>query len=132
MIVINNKGRLINSNPYYKMKKITSLVLLLTSIAPMALAIDTSPTEAPVVNVFEALISIMNWLFAILLVTAAIFLIIAGYFFVTAQGEPDKVKTARNFVMYAAIGVLIAFLAKGLVVLVGYIVGETIEVPTGV
>lgn len=61
---------------------------------------------------------IINWLFAILLVIAAIAIIVAAYFFVTAAGDPDKTKTARNFVLYALIGVLVGFMAKGLIALV--------------
>ena len=79
---------------------------------------------APNVNVMNALDSIVNWLFAILLVIAALFIIIAAYDFVTASGDPEKATKARNFVMYAVIGVMIAFLAKGLVYLVGTIVNK--------
>ncbi len=66
---------------------------------------------------------LMNYLFSILLIVAAIFIIIAAFMFVTASGDPDKTKTARNFVLYALIGVLVAFGAKGLVSLVGTIAG---------
>jgi len=69
-------------------------------------------------NVDSTLENIGNWLFATLMVIAFIFLIIAGYFFVTAQGDPEKVKTARNFVLYAVIGVLVALISRGLIMLV--------------
>jgi len=84
-----------------------------------------APDKAPVVIIMGeegVLDRITNWLFSALLVIAAIFIIIAGYLFVTAMGDPDKTKTARNFVMWALIGVLVAFCAKGLVLLVDTIV----------
>jgi phosphoglycerol transferase MdoB-like AlkP superfamily enzyme len=74
------------------------------------------------VDVMEVLNNIVNWLFAILLVVAVIYLILAGYFFVTSQGEPDKMSKARNMVLYALIGVLVAFVSKGLIELVRRIV----------
>ena len=117
-----------------KMKKyiiLAQFLALSVGAASVAIAqvgpIDTAPVEAPDVNVVDALNSIINWLFAFLLIIAALFLIVAGFYFVTAQGDADKVKTARQFVLYALIGVLIGFLAKGLVILVGFIVGQEIS-----
>ena len=111
------------------MKKIT-LALTVTglAIAPlMALAafgdITTAPEREVCCGPESIAVSLVNWLFGILLVVAVIFIIIAAYFFVTAQGDPEKTKSARNFVLYAVIGVLVAFAAKGLVMLVGTIAG---------
>lgn len=82
----------------------------------------TSPETVPETDIMILLGSVMNWMFAILLIVAAIFIIIAAFHFVTAAGDPDKTKTARNFVLYALIGVLVAFAARGLVELVRLIV----------
>jgi len=82
------------------------------------IGLAAAPGSAPDVDIMELLDSITNWLFVILLIVAAIFIIMAGYFFVTAMGDPDKVKKARDFVLYAAIGVLVGFAAKGLVSLI--------------
>lgn len=73
---------------------------------------------APSVNVIEALESVTNWLFAILLIVAVIFLIIAGFYFIFAQGDPDKVSKARSMVLWSLVGVAVAVLARGLVILV--------------
>jgi len=104
------------------MKKILSgLVLASLLIMPaIGLAYETPPAS-PEVNVMEMISSITNWLFAILLIMAAIFIIIAGFFFVTAMGDPEKVKSARNFVLWALIGVAVGIAAKGLIILVEFI-----------
>ncbi len=112
------------------MKKILSHIasvgLLAVLLLPLlAFAQQPGPGDAPAwgeVDIMQTLARISDWLFALLLIVAAIFIIVAGYFFVTAQGDPDKVGTARQFVLYALIGVLVGFLAKGLVVLVDMIV----------
>lgn len=118
------------------MKKIllnvASIGLLATLFLPLIVLAQwggVGDAEAPVtaptwgeVDVIDALGRISNWLFAILLIVAAIFLIVAGYFFVTARGDTDKVTTARQFVLWALIGVLVGFLAKGLVMLVNKMV----------
>ncbi len=82
------------------------------------IAIAAVPATAPTLVIMTVLNNIVNWLFSILLIVAAIFIIVAAYFFVTAMGDTDKVATARMFVLYALIGVLVAFCARGLVALV--------------
>ncbi len=111
-------------------KTILSSILLVTLVLAPSVALGaiwdwdwggSSPNTAPTLDVLDVLDNITNWLFAILLIVAAIFIIAAGYYFVTAQGDSDKTQKARNWVMYALIGVLVGFVAKGLVMLVGTI-----------
>jgi len=119
------------------MKKILASLVLIASLAiplvGLAVNIPTGTTvpEAPTISICcgsgTLIWSITNWLFIILLAIAAIAIIVAGYFFVTATGDPDKTKKARDFVLYAVIGVLVGFAAKGLVVLMGTIAGESIS-----
>jgi hypothetical protein len=71
----------------------------------------------------NTLYNVRDWLFTILLTVAAIFIIIAGYNFVTAGGDPTKITAARNFVLYALIGVLVAIASTGMIELVKKIVG---------
>jgi len=109
------------------MKKVLpSLALIAVIFLPLITTAQVpGPEDTPDredVQVMEVLERISDWLFAILLIVAVIFITIAGYFFVTAAGDTDKVKRARDFVMYALIGVLVGFLAKGLVKLVETIV----------
>jgi len=101
-------------------KKILSIAMASLLLAPLAVSaqIGGQPGNAPTVDVMKALDSITNWLFVILIVIAVISIIIAAYFFITAQGDADKVGKARQFVLYALIGVAVAILAKGLVLLV--------------
>lgn len=105
------------------MRKILLGLTLSSLILPIAVFAQNEIVEAPYVDVMSALDSITDALFSILLIVAAIAIILAAYFFVTAAGEADKVKKARDFVLYALVGVLIAFLAKGLVMLIAQILG---------
>jgi hypothetical protein len=71
----------------------------------------------------NTLYNVRDWLFYILLIVAAIFIIIAGYNFVTAGGDPGKIKTAKDYILWALIGVLVSFAARGLVGLIRVIAG---------
>ena len=102
------------------MKKYLLSVIILSLVLTPALA---SAQDILRDNDFiDALNSIVNWLFTVLLIVAVIFILIAAFNFITAAGDPEKVKTARQFVIYALIGVVVAFLARGLVGFVGNIV----------
>lgn len=115
------------------MKKIIlSLVATSLIVLPgLAIAIDIGgpvgdvPTEEQAV--YDTFNAIINWAFGILLLFAAIMIILAGYTFLTAAGDPEKTTKARNYVLYALIGIVVGFLAKAIVILVG----NMLDVDTG-
>jgi len=49
------------------------------------------------------------------LIVAVWFLILAGFNFVTANGDSEKLKKARTNLMWSFVGILVAVLAKGIV-----------------
>ncbi len=54
---------------------------------------------------------------------ATIMLIVAGFYFVTAAGDPAKIEKAKEIIIWTLIGLLILFSAKGLVVLLKDVIG---------
>lgn len=65
---------------------------------------------------FEDLIGrIINFIFAVSLVLTPLMIIIAGFYFITAAGNPEKIKTAKDIILYTIIGLVIVLLSKGLV-----------------
>jgi hypothetical protein len=74
----------------------------------------TAPETSPFIIVER----VVNVLFTVLLVAALIVIVIAAFTFVTAAGEPEKVQTARNLIIYAIIGIVVAVAARGVI---GYI-----------
>ena len=103
------------------MKKILSVLILLgfLLLPLVGLAEATSSDE---IDVMAVLNRITNWLFTILVAVAGIAIVIAGYYFVTAAGNPEQVTKARNFILYALIGVIVALLGRGMIALVQTIV----------
>jgi len=102
---------------------VTTLINLLV-LPVISLAIETIP---PGPSTPEELIGIIdriaNWVFAILLAAAVIFIVIAGYQFLTSGGDPARVASARNSLLYALIGIAVGFLAKAFVTLVRLALG---------
>ena len=46
---------------------------------------------------------------------SVIVIIIGGVFYITSQGEPDKIKRAKNAILYAIIGLIISLLSFAIV-----------------
>jgi len=108
---------------------LTSLVVLPIGLAVAAPALPTGGAQLPdTANAVWATINaIVNWLFIILIVAAVIIIIIAAWTFLTAAGDADKTKSARNLIIYALIAIVVGFLAKAIVALVAYILGVNIS-----
>jgi len=98
------------------MKK-SSVALIVSSLLLLSggLVLAQTEFEAPEVEPISAIVTITNIAFTFLIALAILFLIIAGFYFVTASGNPEQIGKARNMVLWAIVGVVIALLAKGLV-----------------
>jgi len=69
--------------------------------------------------------NVTNWIFIILVGVVTIFVILGAFTIVTAAGSPEKLNSGRNYILYATIGLLVAFLAKAVPGIVKIIVGVT-------
>lgn len=66
--------------------------------------------------------TVSNYVVGILIIVAIFYILWAAYDFVTSSGSEEKVNGARRKIMYAAIGIIVALLAKGIV---GLVLGAT-------
>jgi len=99
-------------------KVFTSLILLsLLLMMPAAvIAVDQVPTTSidTVAELIELLDKLVNYLYTFLLIVAGAYLVWGGLDFVLGGNEEDKVKSGRNKIKYALIGVAVAVISKGL------------------
>ncbi len=72
---------------------------------------QTGPTT--VSGVVDILRNIVKWTYIIFFVVAVMFILFAAYTYLMAQGDPEKVNTARNQIIYAAVAIIVALLAVG-------------------
>jgi hypothetical protein len=108
------------------MKKVlASLTLGMLLVAPaMALAqSDAGDVAQDSTDVYKIINSVINWAFAILLIGAVFVIIMAAFLFLTSAGDEDKVKKARNYILYAIVAIVVAFLAKALIFFVAEMIG---------
>lgn len=73
--------------------------------------------------VMDTIYTVTDWIFYIVLAVAVIMVILGGFTIITAGGAAEKVNTGRSYVLYAAIGFLVALLARAIPVLARNILG---------
>lgn len=63
---------------------------------------------------------------SILGMIAFLFLIIGGYYILTSQGSPEKLRKGREYILYSLLGVLLAVFGF---VFVQIIAGDVLKIP---
>jgi hypothetical protein len=58
--------------------------------------------------------TVVDWVFTVLIVLAVLFTILGAFEILTAGGSPEKVTTGRNYILYAVIGLAVAFIARAI------------------
>jgi Na+-driven multidrug efflux pump len=74
------------------------------------------------------LCNIAGWAFTFAMVVGVIMAIMAGYKYMTARGDPNKVSEAHRTLTYAAVGIAVALIAVAVPNIVIGLLGST---PTG-
>ena len=69
-------------------------------------------------NAVKVITNVLNAIIAVLGIVAVIFVIVGGVKYMTSAGDPGKVQSAKNTVIYALIGLIVCALAFAIVNLV--------------
>ena len=99
-------------------KKITIFSLFILSFSflvfsPMAFAAcDRSQTAiCNIADVLKVLDNIVGWMYRIFFIVAALFIILAAYNYLTAQGNPETIQKVNKQIFYAIIAIIVALLS---------------------
>lgn len=105
-------------------KKFIYLFLFLLLISPVMVSAvtDFGTSKITAINVpqgssnLEGIVAkVINYALGLLALVAIVIILIAGFEWMTAGGNDDKVKTAQKRLKYGLIGLIIIFLAYGIV-----------------
>lgn len=119
------------------MKIVTFFALIFVIALPiLALAdanvpnLDEDPpgTITSATGVFTAISKITNWIFSLFLVLAVIFILYGAFKLLISGGNAEGLGEAKKLILYAAIAVVIAVLAKSIIVVAAKIVGVDITI----
>jgi len=116
------------------MKKTIGVVILATMLGMVAMSGTASAIATPEGTIptgittaqgfIDAMRTLTDWLFVILVVVAVIFIILAGLQFITGGGDPTAISSARTKLIWAAVGIGIALLSRGLPAAIQNLIGE--------
>lgn len=73
--------------------------------------ISDAPSVGKASGLIDILKAIVKWTYVIFFIIAVLFLLLAAYNYLTAQGDPEKVKSVHNQLIYAAVAVAVALMA---------------------
>lgn len=105
-------------------KILVSLLLLSVLLTPaLALGQNTGGPGVTFSGLDDLITKVGDFLWKIVGLVALILFVIAGIMFMTAMGDPAKIATARNFVLWGVVGIIVAILAYSIVAIVTNIVG---------
>lgn len=72
-------------------------------------------TDNPVAGKNGLIVKVTDFLAVIAGIAAVIVLIIAGFKYVTAEGDPKEVSSAKNTIIYALVGIVVIVAARALI-----------------
>jgi len=68
-------------------------------------------------TLYDLINRIINYIFTIALSVGAILFVLAGYRFIMAAGDPEKIMTAKKMVWWTIIGLIVIIASKGIMAL---------------
>ena len=69
-------------------------------------------------GIVDIIRQIVRWVYIIFFIIAVLMIIMAAFTYLTAGGDAEKVNTAKNRLIYAAVAIAVALLAVGFEVIV--------------
>ncbi len=85
-------------------------LLLLSFFIPLVVLGVDSPED-----VEKVLKNIARWLYRFFIVVTVIFFILAGFTYLTASGDPNKIDKATKMIKFGVIGAIVALLATSVI-----------------
>jgi hypothetical protein len=109
-----------------------SYIALLAPLTVLAQANNNPPAPAGSKPVFSSLndvaaklCTVFQWLFTFALIVSFIYIVLAGIRYVTAGGNPEKVKGVHQALIWAVVGVAVALVARSVPDLIAVFLGAT-------
>ncbi|MDI6602528.1 MAG: hypothetical protein QME57_00195 [Patescibacteria group bacterium] len=97
------------------MQKGLPFLIFLGLALPLSVLAITLPNPVEAKTFGELINNIINFIFNIALAIVPLMIVIAGFYFVTAGGDPEQIKKAKDLIFYTVVGFIIILLARGVI-----------------
>jgi len=71
-------------------------------------------TNCAVCCLMNALLTVKDWIFTAAMIVSTLMVILGAFTITTAGGDPNKVNSGRNYILYAIVGYIVALLSTAL------------------
>lgn len=108
------------------MKKIILSLVTVSAVALPLLAMaafNPGSTPNPPTDIGTIVNAVLNFVWILFVALAILSILFAGVLFLTSQGDPEKVKTARTAVLWGIVGIVVAIIAFSIVLIVRNTIG---------
>lgn len=96
----------------YLMKNLTKYAVIGLALIPvLAFAAPVSGAPTDITGIWSIIQKIMNWVMAIFFLVATVFILMAGFKYLTAGGDSGKIDEAKHMLTYAIVGIAVGLLA---------------------
>jgi len=109
-------------------KLISSFALFLLAMPTLSLAVQFSPTTPPglplsVSDFWIVMVKILNLIWPVFIGLAIIMFLVSAFMFLTSQGEPSKLRAARDSMIWGVVGVVVGIVSVSLPFIIGTTLG---------
>ena len=112
------------------MKKIVIFLVIISCVVPFISRSANLQNPLKYESIEELVEAIINFVFNLALVIAPLIIIIGGFYIITSSGNPEKIKTGKNIIIYALVGILIILVSKGVVAIITSFISSTPSSPS--
>jgi hypothetical protein len=113
------------------MKKIAIIIAtLITSLKTVAIYAVSAPIKPPLgegTDLRTVFMNVLDIAQTIVIMITTLYLIYAGFMFVTAKGDPGKIKSARDALLWGLVGAALILTAEVLALGIGDTVKEVFK-----
>jgi hypothetical protein len=92
----------------------SGIALAVLPVTVFAINRIDQPEQNGITDIWSLFNHILDFLWPLFIAVAVLMFIFAGFTFLTANGDPGKVKTAQHAIIWAIVGVVVALLAFSL------------------
>jgi heme/copper-type cytochrome/quinol oxidase subunit 2 len=105
------------------LKRVSIFIILFSLFLPLLSFGVQLPNPLEAETIEELIEDLINLIFWIAIALVPLMVLIAGFFFLTAAGDPEKIKNAKTIIFWTIVGATIALLAKGIISVIKQILG---------
>lgn len=74
---------------------------------------------------------VVNWIMIIFFLVATVFIIMAGFKYLTAGGDPAEIESAKHMLTYAVVGIVVGLLAFSIPAILRQFLNVNVSAPSG-